>query len=409
MQVMYERCCGLDVHKKNVVACLVGVDAKGELSKQTRTFSTMTHQLLELADWLRAAGCTHVAMESTGSFWKPIYNILEGLFELVVVNAQHFKAVPGRKTDVRDAEWLADLLRHGLLRASFIPSAPQRELRELTRYRTSLVEERTRIINRLQKTLEDTNLKLSSVITDISGVSARAILGQLLAGESDPAVLAELARGRLRNKRAELEAALRGQLKAHHHFMLTEQLGHIDYLDEAIERLNEEVDERLKAEEALIERLDQIPGINRRIAQITLVEVGTDMNHFPSDKHLTSWAGLCPGNHESAGKRYSGRTRKGNEALRRALTEAAHAAGKSKNTYLGGLYRRLAGRLGRKKAAIAVARRILVIIYHMLKRNEEYKELGLAYFDEHERELTEKRLVRKLENMGYQVNLQKAG
>jgi transposase len=406
---MYERCCGLDVHKKNVVACLVVIDAQGELTKQTRTFSTMTHQLLELADWLAAAGCTHVAMESTGSFWKPVYNLLEGLFELVVVNAQHFKAVPGRKTDVRDAEWLADLLRHGLLRPSFIPSAPQRELRELTRYRTSLVEERTRIVNRLQKTLEDTNLKLSSVITDISGVSARAILSQLLAGESDPAVLAELARGRLRNKRAELEAALRGQLKAHHRFMLTEQLGHIDYLDEAIERLNEEVDERLKAEEVLIERLDQIPGINRRIAQITLVEVGSNMNQFPSDKHLTSWAGLCPGNHESAGKRYSGRTRKGNEALRRALTEAAHAAGKSKNTYLGGLYRRLAGRLGRKKAAIAVARRILVIIYHMLKRNEEYKELGLAYFDEHERELAEKRLVRRLENMGYQVSLQKAG
>lgn len=409
MHIMYERCCGLDVHKKNVVACLVVIDAQGELTKQTRTFSTMTHQLLELADWLAAAGCTHVAMESTGSFWKPVYNLLEGLFELVVVNAQHFKAVPGRKTDVRDAEWLADLLRHGLLRPSFIPSAPQRELRELTRYRTSLVEERTRIVNRLQKTLEDTNLKLSSVITDISGVSARAILSQLLAGESDPAVLAELARGRLRNKRAELEAALRGQLKAHHRFMLTEQLGHIDYLDEAIERLNEEVDERLKAEEVLIERLDQIPGINRRIAQITLVEVGSNMNQFPSDKHLTSWAGLCPGNHESAGKRYSGRTRKGNEALRRALTEAAHAAGKSKNTYLGGLYRRLAGRLGRKKAAIAVARRILVIIYHMLKRNEEYKELGLAYFDEHERELAEKRLVRRLENMGYQVSLQKAG
>jgi transposase len=409
MHIMYERCCGLDVHKKNVVACLVVIDAQGELTKQTRSFSTMTHQLLELADWLAAAGCTHLAMESTGSFWKPVYNLLEGLFELVVVNAQHFKAVPGRKTDVRDAEWLADLLRHGLLRPSFIPSAPQRELRELTRYRTSLVEERTRIVNRLQKTLEDTNLKLSSVITDLTGVSARAILGQLLAGESDPSVLAELARGRLRNKRAELEQALRGQLKAHHRFMLTEQLGHIDYLDEAIERLNEEVDERLKAEEVVIERLDQVPGINRRIAQITLAEVGTDMARFSSDKHLTSWAGLCPGNHESAGKRYSGRTRKGNEALRRALTEAAHAAGKSKHTYLGGLYRRLAGRLGRKKAAIAVARRILVIIYHMLKRNEEYKELGLAYFDERERELAEKRLVRRLESMGYQVSLQKAG
>jgi transposase len=406
---MYERCCGLDVHKKLIVACLLVVSAQGELEKQIRSFSTMTKDILALADWLRAAECSHVVMESTGSFWKPIYNLMEGLFELIVVNAQHIKAVPGRKTDVRDAQWLAELLQHGLLQPSFIPSAPQRELRELTRYRTSLVEERARIVNRLQKTLEDTNLKLSSVITDLTGVSARAILAQLLAGESDPAVLAELAKGRLRNKRAELEQALVGQLKAHHRFMLTEQLGHIDYLDEAIEHLNSEIEDRFNAEEQHIERLDAVPGVNRRIAQITLAEIGTDMSKFPSAKHLASWAGLCPGNHESGGKRYSGKARKGNQALRRALIEAAHAAGKSKNTYLGALYRRLAGRIGRKKAALAVAHRIVVIIYHLLAGEEAYKEFGATYFDERAREMVEKRLVKRLEGMGYQVILQKAG
>jgi transposase len=408
MRVMYERCCGLDVHKKLIVACLLVVSAQGELDKQIRSFSTMTKDLLALVDWLRAAECSHVVMESTGSFWKPVYNLMEGLFELVVVNAQHIKAVPGRKTDVRDAQWLAELLQHGLLQPSFIPSAPQRELRELTRYRTSLVEERARIVNRLQKTLEDTNLKLSSVITDLTGVSARAILAHLLAGESDPAVLAELAKGRLRNKRAELEQALVGQLKAHHRFMLTEQLGHIDYLDEAIEHLHSEIEERVKDEEEQIEHLDAIPGVNRRIAQIIIAEIGTDMSKFPSAKHLASWAGLCPGNHESGGKHYSGKSRKGNQALRRALIEAAHAAGKSKNTYLGALYRRLAGRIGRKKAALAVAHRILVIIYHVLAEEEEYKEFGATYFGERAREMVEKRLVRRLEGMGYQVILQKA-
>jgi transposase len=408
MQVLYQICAGLEVHKRSVVACLLSLDEQGQRHKQVRTFSTMTKELLELADWLKQAGCTHLAMESTASYWKPVYNLLEGLFELVVVNAQHFKAVPGRKTDVGDAEWLADLLRHGLLRASFIPERPQRELRDLTRYRTSLVEERARLVNRLQKILEDTNLKLSAVITDITGVSGRAILNQLLAGEEDPVVLAELARGRLRNKRDELEQALHGKLKAHHRFMLVEQLAHLDYLDEALEQLTKEIEARLANEAELIERLDAVSGVNARIAQITLAEIGTDMSRFPSEKHLSSWVGLCPGNHESGGKRYSGRTRKGNQALRRALLEAAHAAGHSKKTYLGALYRRLAGRLGKKKAAVAVARHILEIMYHLIAKGEEYQERGPNYRDERAQERAEKRWVKQLEKLGYRVSLQKS-
>ncbi len=405
MEVVYPRCCGLDVHKKMVVACLLVVGADGRLHKEIRTFSTMSADLLALADWLTAHGCTHVALESTGVYWKPIYNLLEGRFELLVVNAHHLKTVPGRKTDVRDAEWIADLLRHGLLKGSFIPPAPQRELRDLTRHRTTVVQERARSVNRLQKLLEDANLKLAAVVTDVMGVSARAMLAAILEGETDPAVLADLAQGKLRAKVPQLEQALAGHVKPHHRFLLAELLAHIDYLDEAIARVGDEIARRLEPAAADIELLDTVPGVNQRTAEILLAEIGQDLSRFPSAGHLASWAGMCPGNNESAGKRKSGKTRKGSPWLRQALIEAAHGAARSKQTYLGAQYRRLIARLGKKKAIVAVAHSILVIAYHVLTRREPYRDLGPNYFDEHQRERVEERLVRRLKRLGYTVEL----
>ncbi len=406
MNLMYERCAGLDVHKRNVLVCASTPDAQGQRHKERRTFSTMTPELLHMRHWLQDLGVTHVAMESTGSFWKPIFNILEGHMEVLVVNAQHLKAVPGRKTDVKDAEWIADLLQHGLLRPSFVPPAPQRELRELTRYRTSLVEERSRIINRLQKTLEDANIKLASVASDLMGRSARDMLAALLAGEVDPSVLAQLARGRMRAKRELLEQALQGLLKPHHRFLLSEQLADIDALDEAIERMSTEIAQRLRPYEALLQRLESIPGIKRRLAEVILAEIGPDMNRFPSAQHLASWAGMCPGNNESAGKRFSGRTRKGSPWLRSALVEAAHAAIHCKDSSLSAQYQRLAIRRGGKKATIAVGHTLLVIIYHLLSEDKDYEELGGNFFDEWDRQAVQKRLVRRLEKLGYQVKLE---
>jgi transposase len=405
MQVVYQSCCGIDVHKKMVVACLLTVNEAGELKKDIRTYSTMTVDLLKLLDWLLTHGCTHVAMESTGVYWKPLFNLMEGQLEVLVVNAHHLKAVPGRKTDVKDAQWIAELLQHGLVRASFIPPAPQREVRELTRYRSSLVEERARTINRLQKVLEDANLKLASVVTDVLGVSGKAILQALLAGEEQADKLADLGRGRLRNKREQLEQALTGQFKEHHRFMLMQHLSHIDYLDELVEQLNAEIEKRLASLAKELELLDQITGVNQRIAEIVLSEIGSDLSRFPTDKHLTSWAGICPGNYESAGKRLSGKIRKGNKRLRQALIEAAHGAARSKDTFLGELYRRLARRIGKYRAMVAVAHRILVIIYHILTKGEAFKELGAGYHDEKSRERVERGLVRRLEKLGYEVVL----
>jgi transposase len=405
MEVVYSHCCGLDVHKKTVVACLFTPAAPGQPAKEIRTFSTMTADLLTLADWLTAAGCTHVAMESTGVYWKPVYNLLEGLFELLVVNAQHIKAVPGRKTDVGDAEWIADLLRHGLLRGSFVPPPEQREVREVTRYRITLVRERARHINRLQKVLEDANLKLAGVATDITGVSARAMLEALLAGEGDPAVLADLARGRLREKRAALEAALAGRVRAHHRFLLAEELSHLDYLDEAVGRATTEIEERLRPFEQQIQQLDAVPGLSVRTAQVVVAELGVDLGRFPSAGHLASWAGLCPGNHVSAGKRQRGTTRPGNPWLRQALMEAAHGAARSKGTVLAAQYGRLARRMGRRKALVAVAHSILVIIYQLLTTGEAYQELGAHYYEERDRAAIERSLVRRLERLGHTVTL----
>jgi len=408
MDIAHERCCGLDVHQKMVVACLLTSSAKGNVQKEVRTFGTMTGDLLKLADWLADAGCTHIAMESTGVFWKPIYNVLEGLFELLVVNAQHIKAIPGRKTDVKDAEWVADLLRHGLLRGSFIPSASQRELRELSRYRRTLVEERARLLNRVQKTLEDANIKLGAVVSDIMGVSARAMLEALLAGQTDPTVLADLARGRLRDKRDTLSQALLGRFNAHHAFMLTEHLSHLDYLSEAIDRVSGELDRRLTEAEQVIILLDTIPGISRHIAQVILAELGPEVSRFDSPGHLASWAGLCPGNNESAGKRYSGRTRKGSPYLRQTLIEAAHGAARTKYTYVSAQYRRISARRGRRRALVAVAHTLLTIVYFVLKRREPYRELGGNYFDERDRTAVERRLIGRLHKLGYDVTIQPA-
>ena len=406
MQVIYSCCCGLDIHKKFVVACLLITDPDGTVHKETRTFSTMTQDLLALGDWLRAAGCTHIAMESTSSYWRPVYNLLEGHFELLVANAYHIKTVPGRKTDVKDAEWIADLLRHGLLRGSCIPAPAQRHLRDLTRYRTHLVEERARLTNRLQAVLEDANVKLASVVTDIRGASARAMLEALLAGQSDPATLAELARGRLRAKRELLEQAVVGRFLPHHAFMISEQLSHLDYLEEAMERVSAEIEQRLQADTAALELLDTVPGISQRAAQILIAELGSDLSRFPSAQHLASWAGMCPGNKESGGKRLSGKTRKGNVWLRQVLIEIAHVASKTKDTYLAAQYRRIAARRGKKRALVALGHTILVMIYHILTRRQPYHELGVAYFDELERQRVEQRLVHRLERLGYTVTLQ---
>jgi transposase len=376
--------------------------------KETRTFGTMTRDLLALVDWLTAAGCTHVAMESTSSYSRPIYNLLEGQFVVWVANAFHIKAVPGRKTDVRDAEWIAELLRHGLLRPSFIPAPAQRHLRDLTRYRTHLVEERARLTNRLQDVLEDANVKLASVVTDVRGVSARAILEALVAGEADPRVLAELARGKLRTKRDLLAQAVVGRFTAHHAFLITEHLSQLDYLEEALERVSTEIAGRLQHEQAALELLDTVPGLGRRAAEIILAEIGADVSRFPSAKHLASWVGICPGNAESGGKRLSGKTRKGDRWLRQVLIEVAHVAARTKDTYLAAQYRRIAARRGKKHSLVAVAHTVLVIIYYILTRREPYRELGVAYFDQRERQHVRRRLVQRLERLGYAVTLQPA-
>ncbi len=407
MQVVHARCCGLDVHKKIIVGCLFVLKADGRLTKEIRSFGTMTQDILALSDWLLAAGCTHVAMESTGSYWKPVWNILEGKLELLLINAQHMKAVPGRKTDVKDCEWIAELLRHGLLRGSFVPDREQRELRELTRYRTSLIQERTAEVNRVQKTLEGANIKLASVASDVTGKSGREILAALVAGSADTAAMAELARGKLRNKLPELKQALTGKMATHQRFMLAEQLAHVDQLDETIGRLDAEIRERMRPFEGIIARLDAIPGVGRRIAEVIIAEVGTDLSRFLTAAHLASWAGMCPGNKESAGKRRSGKTRKGNSALRVALIEASHAAGHTKNTYLQAQYHRLVVRLGKKKAAVAVGHTIIVIVYHLIPNKDSfYQDLGAHYFDDRDRQRAKRRYVRGLEAMGYTVSLQ---
>jgi transposase len=408
MNVLHERCCGLDLHKRSVTACRLLPEPGGQPTPEIRTFGTMTAELLALGDWLAEGGVTHVAMESTGVYWKPVWNLFEDRFTLLLVNAAHVKVVPGRKTDVGDAQWLAELLQHRLLAPSFVPDRPGRELRELTRYRSSLVHERSAEVNRLQKTLEGANIKLASVVSDVTGVSARTMLSALAAGAEDAAALAELAQGQLRRKRPELEAALTGRMSPHQRFMVAQHLGHIDALDEQIATVGAEIAERLHPFDAELVLLDSIPGIGRWSAEVILAEIGSDMSRFPTAGHLASWAGMCPGHDESAGKRRSGRTRKGSPQLRVTLTEAAYAAGRGKDTYLSGRYHRLIGRKGKKKTAIAVGRTILELCWQVLSTGQLYDDARARVRPTPVPLTEEERLVRQLEKLGHRVILDPA-
>jgi transposase len=406
MRIIYEQVAGLDVHKKTVVAAISVRQPDGQWLQERRTFGTMTADLLALSDWLTGHEVTHVAMESTGEYWKPVFNILEENFAVILVNAQHLSKVPGRKTDQSDADWLAELMQCGLLQASFIPPVGQRELRELTRYRTTFIRERARLVNRVQKVLESANIKLASVASDVLGVSGRAMLEAIIAGEASPAAMAELAKGRLREKRVQLEQALEGRVKAHHRFVLTELLCQIDSLEETIDRFNEQIEAYCRPFEEAVVLLDTIPGVARQTAEIIVSEIGTDMSRFPTADHLAAWAGVAPGNNQSGGKRRKGKTRKGNKPLGAALNQAAHAAARTKDTYLSAQYHRLARRIGRNKAIMAVAHSIVVIAYHLIQRQEPYRELGGDYFDKRRPQATAKHLVKRLEKLGFQVSLQ---
>lgn len=402
MDVVFERACGMDVHKDNITACIMTPEGK-----EIQTFSTKTVFLLQLVDWIKQHNCTHVAMESTSVYWKPIVNLLEAEdIEFLVVNAQHMKAVPGRKTDVKDAEWIAKLLRHGLLKASYIPDRNQRELRELVRYRRSIIEERARQHNRIQKVLEGANIKLASVVSDVMGVSARDMLNAIAEGEEDPEKLANFARRTMKKKKDELMLALKGYINSHQRLMLKTILKHIDFLTEQIEMLDQKVAERVSSHQEDVDLLDSIPGIATRMAEQILSEIGTDVKkQFPSAAHMCSWAGLVPGHNESAGKRKSAKTKKGNKYLRSALTEAAHSVRGSKN-YLGALYRRTASRKGKKRAGIVVAHAMLRIAYYLLTRKEMYVDLGEDYFDKQRQQSIVRHSLRRLESLGYTVTLQ---
>jgi transposase len=407
MDTIFARVAGLDVHQKFIS---VGVRCRletGKLFAEVRTFGTMTRDLLALADYLEALGVTHVALESTGVLWKPVWNILEGRFELLLVNPRHVKQVPGRKSDVKDAEWIAQLLQCGLLRGSFVPKRELRELRDLTRFRAQLASEQTRLANRIHKVLEDANIKLGAVASDILGKSGRAMLRALIRGERQPHKLADLAEGRLRAKIPELKLALEGHFTEHHRFLIEHLLGHLDELERRVDEISERIAKCLRPllDDTRLQRLDAIAGVNRTTIENVIAEIGVDMSVFPDETHLSSWAGICPGNEESAGKRLRSRTTRKNRWLRRALVEAAWAAGRTKNSYLGAQYRRLAPRRGKKRALLAVGHSLLVILYHMLKYDREYQDLGADYFDRLEPERLRRYLVKRLERLGYQVSL----
>jgi transposase len=406
MDVLYRCCAGLDVHKKTVVACVRRIDAAGKVHQVVRTFGTMTCHLLALSDWLAEQGVEQVAMESTGVYWKPVFNILESRLAVMLVNAQHIKQVPGRKTDVKDCAWIAQLLQHGLLRASFVPPLLLRELRDLTRQRAQLVAEKATAANRIQKVLEDANIKLASVATDILGVSGWDMLEGLIEGEHDVVKLADKARRRLRNKIPELQTALQGRVTAHHRFQLRILLDHVTHLEGLIARLGLRIEEVLAPFAEAVERLTTIPGVDQRTAQTVIAEIGTDMNQFATAGHLASWAGMCPGNNESAGKRKSGRTTKGSRWLRQVLTQAAWAASHTKDTYLAAQFRRLAARRGKKRALVALGHTLLVIVYHLLKQGVTYRELGGDFLERLEPERVTRQLVQRLEKLGHKVTLE---
>jgi len=406
VDVLHARCCGLDVHKKTVVACVLITVDDAAVDRQVRTFSIMTSDLLDLSDWLTNLGVTHIALESTGVYWRPVFNVLEDEDRTVLlVNPQHMRAVPGKKTDVRDSEWLADLLRHGLLRASFIPPAPIRAIRELTRYRKTLVQQRADQANRLQKTLEGANLKLAAVAADVLGVSSRAMLAALLAGERDPDVLADLARGRMRAKLPELRRALTGRVQPHHLVLIDQILQHIDFLEQAIAHVQAEIERCLPRFEEALDLLQTIPGIRAVAAAAILAEIDVDMSRFPTAGHLASWAGVCPSNKESAGKRMTGPMNRGNVWLRSILGEVAWASIKTHATYFYAQFHRIARRRGRNKAAMAVAHSLLVVIFHVLRNRQPYTELGADYLDRLDAAQIERHHVRRLEQLGYTVTL----
>ncbi len=411
MQTLYQRVVGLDVHKDSIMACVRITDSRGQATEAIRTFGTMTEDLLALSDWLAENQVTHVAMESTGVLWKPVWNILEGgKWKMLLVNARELKQVPGRKSDVKDSQWIAQLLACGLLRSSFVPERGQRDLRDLTRHRAQLAGECTRCVNRIHKVLQDANIKLSSVATDVMGLSGRDMLDALVKGETDPAALAELARGKLRAKIPDLKRALCGKVTPHHQFMLEQLLDHLSHLEEQLGHFNQRIEEALRpfVDEATFERLDAIPGVNRETIENVVAEIGVNMEQFPTEGHLASWAGVCPGNEESAGKRKRSRTTKGDVWLRRALCQAAWAAARKKDSYFQAQYRRLAGRRGKKRAAMAVGHSILGVIYHLLKDPQlTYQELGGNHFDNIDPKRLCRHLVKRLESLGYDVSITK--
>jgi transposase len=407
MDIIYRRVAGLDLHKKTIVAEVRTINQQGKLATDLRTFGTMTRDLLQLSDWLAGHAVTHIAMEATGVLWKPVWNVLDGQFELLLVNPRELKQVPGRKSDVKDCQWIAKLLQHGLLRSSFVPARPQRELRDLTRHRAQLQGERTRITNRIHKLLEDANIKLGAVASDILGVSGREMLEQLANGEQNPAKMAQLARGRMKKKIPQLQLALEGAFRDHHRFMLRQLLTHLKLLDEQVAQFSLRIEELLApfVDQDLQEKLKKIPGIDQTTIENVLAEIGVDMNQFPTENHMSSWAGMCPGNEESAGKRKRSRTTQGNRWLRRALAEAAWAASHSNNSYLAAQYRRLAPRRGKKRALVAVGHSLLVIIYHIIKNRVDYQDLGPDYFLQMQPERLKRYLVKRLEQLGYSVAL----
>ncbi len=408
METLIPRCAGLDIHKRSIEACVRRREADEQVHRETRQWGTMTQDIEAMADWMAVQGVTHVAMESTGVYWKPIYNILERRFTVLLVNARHLKQVPGRKSDVRDCQWIAQLLQHGLLKGSFIPPRPQRELRDLTRHRTQLVEEKARAINRIQKVLEDANIKLASVAADILGASGRAMLQALADGEKDAVKLADLAQRKLRGKIPQLQKAREGRVTDHHRFLLQLLWKQLAQQEELLAELDARIAEQTCPLADPMERLDAVPGVDRRVAEVVLAEVGADMSPFPTHQHVASWAGMCPGNEESAGKRRRRRITPGNRWLKRTLAQAAWAASHTKGTYLASQYRRLAGRRGKKRALIAVGHSMLVIFYHMLKQGTTYSELGGDFFDRLEPEHLTRYYVKRLEALGHKVTLESA-
>lgn len=405
MQVVYRRCCGMDVHKDAITACVLVFNDKGEKEVRRKEFGTWWKELQRLKLWLYASKVTGVGMESTGVYWKPIWNVLRGHFELVLANPYYVKNIPSDKTDPKDAAWIADLLAHGLIRGSFVPPAEVEQWRDLTRYRVKLVGEYNRVHNRIHKVLEDANLKLDTVVSDILGVSGREIMRSIIAGQQDPAWLADKARGRLRSKRDQLRLVLRGQITDHHCYMLRELLDDLEQVEQKRTKIDEEIERRMQPQHELIERLTTIPGVDVVTAWTLLAELGKDMSVFPDADHAASWAGLVPGNHESGGKRHNARTRKGNRWLRRALCQSAWAVAHKKNCYLTALFYRRARIHGIKKAIVAVAHQILIIAYHLLRDGGVYQEKGGDFFDRLNPQRTTKRLSQRLERLGYEVIL----